>query len=682
MTHKEYLDAIKLAEKYSKAYYDADAPLVPDEEYDRLTQSIKAYEAEHPEDIVAESPTQHVGGTAVLGEKIQHKVPLLSLNDYFSLETLEEWYNGVGCPVASVQQKIDGLSIALLYADGQRQADGSIVVPLKTGATRGDGWIGEDVTENAKKIGGVPKALRIPAKAHVRSDCKLCVRAEVYQLVEAFERTNLEQEKAGKKLFANPRNCAAGSLRQKDAGITASRGLRAFAFCILYAEGFENVDPYEFPVIGTSETEDLEALDILGFDTVAAKQCESFEEITQAIEAIGGLRENLPYWIDGAVVKTDRKDLQREFGKTAKFPKHAAAYKYPPMEKDTIVRDIVVQVGRTGVLTPVAVFDPIQLAGTTVTRATLHNQGFINDLKVNVGSTITVIKSGDVIPKVINVPTPADKPFKIEKCPICGTPAVAFSDENDAETGVAGCPNLMCPAQRSRLIEFYCSKAVMDISGMGPAMVDKLIDAGLVEDPLDLYELKDHADEIAAMDNMGEKSCKALMRAIEKSKQRPLPQVIKSLSLPGIGAHIGKALAEKYKTLNAISQVSEAELLSVEGIGDVAAHVLYGFFHSDEWPHRRERMVKYGINMEYQGVELVDTILTGLTFVITGTLPGMSRDEAKAFIEAHGGKCSGSVSKKTSYLLAGEDAGSKLQKANDLGVPVLSLETLKSMVNA
>ena len=234
MTHKEYLDAIKLAEKYSKAYYDADAPLVPDEEYDRLTQSIKAYEAEHPEDIVAESPTQHVGGTAVLGEKIQHKVPLLSLNDYFSMESLKEWYNGVGSPVASVQQKIDGLSIALLYADGQRQADGSIVVPLKTGATRGDGWIGEDVTENAKQIGGVPKAIHIPAKAHVRSDCKLCVRAEVYQPVEAFERTNLEQEKAGKKLFANPRNCAAGSLRQKDAGITASRGLRAFAFCILY----------------------------------------------------------------------------------------------------------------------------------------------------------------------------------------------------------------------------------------------------------------------------------------------------------------------------------------------------------------------------------------------------------------------------------------------------------------
>ena len=682
MTHKEYLEAIKLADKYSKAYYNADAPLVQDEEYDRLTQAIKAYEAEHPEDVTEASPTQHVGGSAVVGEKIQHKVPLLSLNDYFSLESLREWYKGVNCPVTSVQQKIDGLSIALLYADGQQQPDGSLLIPLVTGATRGDGWIGEDVTENAMQIGGIQKALRIPAKANARSDCKLCVRAEVYQPVEAFEKANLEQEKAGKKLFANPRNCAAGSLRQKDASITASRGLRAFAFCILYAEGFEEIDQYEFPRIGASETEDLEALDILGFDTVAAKQCDTFEEITQAIKEIGGLRESLPYWIDGAVVKTDSKNLQREFGETAKFPKHAAAYKYPPMEKDTVVRDIVVQVGRTGVLTPVAVFDPIQLAGTTVSRATLHNQGFINDLRVNVGSTITVIKSGDVIPKVINVPNPSEHPFKIDKCPICGTPAVAFTDEGGTETGVVGCPNLMCPAQRARLIEFYTSKSVMDIAGMGPAMVDKLIDAGLIREPLDLYELKDHADEIAAMDNMGEKSCKTLLKAIEKAKQRPLPLVIKSLSIPGIGEHVGKALAEKYKTLDAISQAPEDDLISVEGVGAIGASALYEFFHGKEWPEQRERMVKYGINMEYQGVEQVNSTLTGLTFVITGTLPGMSRDEAKAFIEARGGKCSGSVSKKTSYLLAGEDAGSKLQKANDLGIPVLSLETLKAMVNA
>ena len=674
MTHEEYQVQIALAARYSDAYYNQDAPEVSDHDYDMLMRHIKEAEAEHPEWVTPDSPTQHVGGEAVLpGTKVEHPVQLMSLDDMFSYDEMRTWYESVGAPTVSVQQKIDGLTIALRYRDGA----------LDQGATRGNGFIGEDVTANAKLLGGIPKKLNIPAAAGVAKHNTLYVRAEVYQPVEIFERVNEELIMAGKKPFANPRNCAAGSLRTKDPNITKERGLCALSFAILLAEGWDDVDERILPRPGVSESKDIALLNALGFDTVESIYCgDGIEQVLEAVSAIGDKRDGLPYWIDGAVVKTDDKELQKVLGNTAKFPKHAAAYKYEADEKETIVRDIMVQVGRTGVLTPVAVFDPVDLAGTTVTRATLHNQGFVNNMRVGIGAKVAVIKSGEIIPKVTRVPEPTETPFKITVCPVCGAKAVAFTDETGADTGVVGCPNLMCPAQRARLIQFYCSRPVMDITGMGPSMVDKLLSAGLINGPLDLYDLKDHAAEIAAMDNMGEKSCKALLAAIEKAKTRPLPQVIKSLCIPNVGASVGKELARRYPDLDTISKLSQDELEAVTGIGPINAASIYRHFQNPANLATLERMKAIGINMKSNTYGKTSSgPLTGLTFVITGTLSGMGRDEAKVLIEANGGKCSGSVSKKTSYLLAGADAGSKLQKATELGVPVIDLDTLHATWN-
>lgn len=703
MSYEEYLKAMQTAEDAGKAYYDKDDPIMTDADYDRLMQSIKQAEAEHPEWVTPKSPTQHVGGDAILGDtKVRHPAQLQSLNDLFSLEDVRQWYQDIGCPKTSVQYKIDGLTTlvklegkkavrpiendAVRYECSHDVQDDAVEwnCKLTQAATRGDGFIGEIVTENAMYIGGIPKRVHIPAEAGLADEYSLYVRVECYQPVADFERINEELIEKGKKPKANPRNGAAGALRVKDPTITATRGLKAFAFTIVQATGWNDVDESVLPKPMVCETQDLKLLEQLGFDTVKAYECKDIDEVMTAIDEIGKVRDSLSYWIDGAVIKTDDRSRQAELGVTAKYPKHATAYKYEANEANTVIREIVVQVGRTGVLTPVAVFDPVPLAGTMVSRATLHNQGFIEQMHIGIGATVTVIKSGEIIPKVIAVPHPAETVFKIKKCPVCGSEAVEFTDENGVSSGVVGCPNLMCPAQRSRWIEFYCSKPVMNIVGLGPSMVDKLIDAGLIQKPLDLYALKDKYEELTQLESVGEKTIKTMLANVEKSKHSPLPRVIKSLCMPGIGEHIGKALAAAYPDLDAIAEASEEEFLKLDGVADISAHVMYEFFHKPETKTLIEKMKELGINTKSDNFGVEDTVkpLTGLTFVITGTLPGMSRDEAKAFIEANGGKCSGSVSKKTSYLLAGSDAGSKLEKATTLGVPVLDLDTLRKMIGA
>lgn len=663
MTKDEYLRLVAEAQYHSDLYYNQDSPVLTDYEYDsRFGQTLKAVEAEHPDWVVATSPTQRVGGNATADlKKITHRIPLLSLRDVFSMEDAGEWFSGIGTPEVVVEQKIDGLTIALTYEDGV----------LVQGGTRGDGAVGEDVTENAKYIEHVPQALPLPKG--IASHNTLIVRAEVYQPVCEFERVNAEMVNAGKKPFANPRNCAAGSLRTKDPLVTASRGLAAIAFTILFSDGWDNC-----PVVpGRTQSGDIALLNSLGFKGVWQTTCTSMKDVKKAIDDIGAVRNGtLPYWIDGAVVKVNDRSLQDKLGATVKCPKHAVAFKYPPEVKPTTVRQIAVQVGRTGVLTPVAKFDPIQLAGTTVTSATLHNQKFIKDNQVNIGSVIEVMKSGEIIPKVVGVPQPADTPFLITVCPECGEVA-----ETSPE-GISSCPNIDCPAQKARYFGYFCSKDVMDIDGMGPAMVDALINAGLLTDIVDLYYLHTHKAAIAVLDNLGEKSVQSLLTAIEKSKTQNIDRLIKALGIRGIGRHIGKALAAKYPDMEAIITLSEEALTRIDGVGDISAHDICRFFRSADGMARYQALKEAGVNTKSKTYGTTATgPLAGKTFVITGTLPSMGRDEAKALIEKHGGKTSSSVSKNTTYLLAGEAAGSKLDKANSLGVQVISEEELRGMLN-
>lgn len=669
MNQEEYRGLVALAEKYNVAYYD-DKPLVTNLEYNNLTQKIKDIEAEHPDWVEKNSPTQHVGAGHLHGKKTQHFRPLLSLNDLFGLDEVKTWHEGIGSPETVVEEKIDGLTIALTYVN----------CVLDLGATRGDGRIGEIVTQQAKQVKGIPEKLPLPEG--VNPENILIVRAEVNQPVAEFERLNAEQEALGLQPFANPRNCAAGGLRAQDPKVTKHRGLQAIAFQIIYAEGWSGVR-------GGNPTQsgDIALLKRLGFLPVTQYVCRDFEEILDAIYKIGNDRLTLPYWTDGAVIKTNSLARQEELGATEKYPLHSVAYKYPAETKTTTVREIRIQTGRTGTLTPVAIFDPVQLAGTTVTKATLHNQKFIRDRMINVGCKVTVLKSGEIIPKVVDVPEPADAPFEITHCPVCGAAAVLGGDENgDSDTEVMFCPNMTgCPAQKLRYFEFFCSRDVMDIRGMGPSVLAGLIDAGLLDHIWDIYDLKDHADEMPKIERMGEKKTASLLEAIEASKTRDIDRLIKALGMPGIGRHIGQTLAEHYPDMNAIREAAlqpDEPLRSLDGIGEISSSVITGFWKDPDSVERYARLSLAGVNtvsMSYQK-STAGAKLEGLTFVITGTLPGMGRDEASELIKANGGKVSGSVSKKTSYLLAGENAGSKLEKATGLGVPVLSLDALREML--
>ena len=690
----DYQDYLKLAAElkhHGDLYYNQDAPEISDYEYDAMMQKLIKAESEHPDWVRPDSPSQHVGGDTGKStfEKVEHLVPMLSLQDVFQDDEVSAFLNNNPGQMFSVEEKIDGLSMAATYRDG-------ILVKAET---RGDGYIGEDITENAKHILGIPTKLH--AIRYSENLAELEVRFEVYLPVEEFERINGENEKKGKRIFVNPRNGAAGLLRTKDIQAVRAANLHAFAFNIQRYTLKSDETPERSPFTSAEEdgyhshSIELHALSAMGFSTVPAFQT-SAEGVLNAIREIGNRRGKLPYWIDGAVVKLDNIDRRTELGSTNKYPRWAIAFKYPPDEQETVIRDIILQTGRTGRVTPVAVFDPVFLEGSKVSKATLHNPEFIKSLGVDVGDAVLIHKAASIIPEIMRVtkkapprhipeavvPIPGVYDMLAHPCPSCGGPLVAAADENGEEGVGAYCKNPQCPAQMARHLEFWASRDCMDIAGFGPAVVDEFVNKGWLKSTNDIYRLAEYRDEIAALDGWGTRSANKLIAAIEKSKKQDIDRLIKALGMPGVGRHIGRALAARYPDIWAISQLTEEELSAVDGVGSISASVIYDYFRMPDNIEALQDLENLGVNFKSlsYGQSTVEGKLSGLTFVITGTLPNLSREEAKKLIETHGGKVSGSVSKKTSYLLAGEAAGSKLTKAQDLGIPVVDEEKLKAMI--
>ncbi len=640
-------------EKHNHNYYDLDAPTIEDDEYDALMRELRCIESEYPELLTPDSPTQRVGGTAATTfEKVQHAVQMGSLQDVFSTQEVSDFINRVSEQNADeyvVEPKIDGLSVSLEYENGL----------FVRGSTRGDGFIGEDITQNLKTVRSIPLRLNeeIPF---------IEVRGEVYMSRASFAALCEEQERKGEQLPKNPRNAAAGSLRQKDSRITAQRKLDIFCFNVQRIEGKEL----------KSHSESLEYMKQLGFAVIPNYVvCHSEEEVVAKINTIGESRRELPYDIDGAVVKVNDFALRNEIGSTTKVPKWAVAFKYPPEEKETTLNEIEINVGRTGALTPVAIFDPVFLAGTTVSRAILHNQDIITDKDIRVGDRIVVRKAGDIIPEVVRSVSHAEKsePYYIPNvCPVCG--AEALRDEDEA---VIRCQNFDCPAQLLRSIEHFASRNAMNIDGLGEAIVEQLVNEGLIKTVADLYELD--LQELMALDRFGRRSAENLLESIEKSKSNQLNRLVFALGIRGIGQRAATLLCEHFSDMDGIMNALPLEIASIEGFGDIMAQSVYNAMQE---PHRIkliERLKAHGVNMSYSDGKVSDKF-AGLTFVLTGTLPTYTRDQAKALIEKNGGKCSGSVSKKTSYVLAGEEAGSKLTKANELGITVLTEEQFVKML--
>lgn len=651
---KKRLDELKtVIEKANRNYYDLDAPTLEDDEYDALMRELRDIEQQYPELLTADSPSQRVGGSAqTTFEKVRHEVQMGSLQDVFDISEVREFFDRVkaeGADEFTVEPKIDGLSVSLVYENGV----------LTQGSTRGDGFIGEDITPNIKTIRSIP--LNIPEKLPL-----LEVRGEVYMPKKSFGELCELQEKNGEPLPKNPRNAAAGSLRQKDSKITASRKLDIFCFNIQRVEGKEF----------KTHSESLEFIEKAGFRVIPDIQvCHTVDEIIERINEIGQMRQSLPFDIDGAVVKVNDLALRTEIGATAKVPKWAVAFKYPPEEKETILRSIEINVGRTGALTPVAVFDPVQLAGTSVARAVLHNQDFITERDVRVGDRIIVRKAGDIIPEVVKSVGHAEnsEPYFIpDKCPVCG--AAAVRDEDEA---VIRCQNPDCPAQLLRSLEHFSSRGAMNIDGLGEAVVEQLVSADLVHTVADLYTLT--LQDLTALERFGEKSAVNLLKAIENSKQNEPDRLIFALGIRGIGQKAATLLCQKFGSVDSIMAASADEIASIDGFGEILADSVYNAMRE---PHRVkliERLKELGLNMTYTSRQVSDK-LNGLTFVLTGTLPTLKRDQAKEMIEQRGGKVSGSVSKKTSYVVAGEEAGSKLTKANELGITVLTEEQFLQMI--
>lgn len=637
---------------YSELYYEKDDPAISDYEFDKLMHQLIDIEEEYPELLTPDSPTHRVGGRASNSfEQVEHVVQMGSLQDVFSDEEVVDFDRRVrevvSDPIYVVEPKIDGLSVSLEYRDGV----------LVRGSTRGDGFVGEDVTENIRTIRSVPLRLK-------RDIPFVEVRGEVYMPVASFEKVVAQQELKEEKPFKNPRNAAAGSLRQKNPKITAQRGLDIFVFNLQQIEGVQ--------VNGHKESLDL--LKELGFQVSPSYLAvDTIEKAIEEIRAIGQRRGEYSFDIDGAVVKVDSLAQREMLGATAKFPKWAVAFKYPPEEKITTLLDVEVKVGRTGALTPTAVFEPIQLAGTTVSRAVLHNQDFIDEKQIAVGDKIIVRKAGDIIPEVVAVAEHCGNPtYQLpEYCPSCHTKVV----REEGEAAVY-CPNIECPAQLMRNLIHFASRNAMDIDGMGPAVLEGLVNAGWVHSPADLYDLTE--EQIASLERMGKKSASNLINALEKSKQNDLSKVIFALGIPEVGEKTAAELASAFGSMEKLSWATLEQLTALDGFGEVVAQNIVSFFLEERNRVQIERLAKAGINMESTKVKAGDTF-EGKTFVLTGTLPTLKRNEAKELIESLGGKVSSSVSKKTDYVVAGEEAGSKLTKANELGITILTEEQLLQM---
>lgn len=658
---KQQLDELKQKILYhNNLYYNQDNPEIEDAEYDKMMRELKKIEKEHPELITPDSPTQKVGGTAKreAGVLIKHDVPMLSLQDVFSHEEVDTFVDNMQAeldnPEFVVEEKIDGLSLALRYVDGE----------LKLAITRGDGIVqGEDVTANALQIKDIKKKLKEKLPY-------LEVRGEVYMTREAFSLVNEKQELLGKKLFANPRNCAAGTLRQLDSKITKERNLSMFIFNLQKVEGKEF----------STHTQAYEFMQKQGMKTIHAyKLCKTKAEVWQAIEEIGARRGDLSYDIDGAVVKINNFAQREQLGATAKVPKWAIAYKYPPEEKATKVLNIELSVGRTGRITPTAVFEPVQLCGTKVERATLHNQDFINDLDIRIGDTIKVYKSGEIIPKVravIKEKRPQDTvPFIIgDTCPVCHAHTIR-NEKADIR-----CSNPHCPAQIERWLINFVSRDAMDIKGFGMMYIKTLIENDYLHDPADIYFLYQYRDELIAKGLIGkEKNTDKILQAIEKSKQNAPWRLLTGLGILNIGKSASRSLLNHFQSFDKLATANEEEIKEVDEIGDISAKLVYDFFHDDENIQLIQKLKTANVNMTETAPTQVEGKFSGLTFVLTGTLETMGRTQASEIIQSLGGKVSGSVSKKTSYVVAGENAGSKLTKAESLGIKIITEQEFLQM---
>ena len=646
---KELTDLLNEA---NTKYYVLDAPEMPDFEYDRLLRELEELEAANPELAMPDSPTRRVGGEALSQfEKVQHPVPLMSLQDVFSTEELQEFLDKMkeAYPSAefSVEPKIDGLSVALEYENGT----------FVRGATRGDGQIGEDVTENLKTIRSIP--MTIPD-----APGRLIVRGEVFMPKSVFEGLNAEREEEGKPLFANPRNAAAGSLRQLDPKIAAKRKLDILIFNVQLAEGVE---------FATHE-QSLKYLKDRKFKVVGAKFYSEPSKVIKRIDEINESREKFTFDIDGAVVKVNDLSQRETLGATSKFPRWAAAYKYPPEIKETVVEEIVIQVGRTGVLTPKAVVRPVRLAGTTVTNATLHNQDFITALGLGIGDTVKIRKAGEIIPEILEVTVhQSESVYQIPTvCPVCGAAV-----ERDADGAFLRCTGAACPAQLSRSLAHFVSRDAMDIDGMGKNIVAALIEKGFVKTPADLYYLT--VEEMKQLWSKGDTQARKLLKAIEESKGRDLSRLIFALGIRQVGAKAGKTLAGYFGDLDALMNASLEELTGVEDVGEITARNILDWFSQPSAREMVERLRSAGVNFESQRT-VSDARFAGMTFVLTGALTKFTRDQATEQIELFGGKASGSVSKKTTYVVVGENAGSKERKARELGIPILTEDDFLTMI--
>lgn len=636
-------------------YYVLDDPRIPDFEYDKLLRELEELEEAYPQYAIPNSPAQRVGGEALdTFEKVAHPVPLMSLQDVFSYDELTDFLNKVreqnvdAC--FSVEPKIDGLSVALEYVDGK----------FVRGATRGDGLVGEDVTHNIKTIRSIP--MMIPD-----APGRLIVRGEVFMPKKSFEALNIRQEAEGKPLFANPRNAAAGSLRQLDSKIAAQRSLDAYIFNIQLCEA----------TTFQTHAESLDYLRRRQFKVIPSAVLSDNQSIIARVDEINETRSDLSCDIDGAVIKVNDISLREKLGQTAKFPRWAAAYKYPPEIKPTVIRDIVVQVGRTGVLTPKAVVAPVRLAGTTVTNATLHNQDFISERDIRIGDTVQIRKAGEIIPEILEVDLskrPAEaKPYYLPaSCPICGAPT-----RKDEDGAFLRCTGIECPAQLSRNIAHFVSRDAMDIEGLGAAIVDALIEKGHIHTPADIYRLT--LEDLKSLWKSGETAARKLLAAIENSKQQDLSRLIYGLGIRQVGAKTGKVLAASFGSMDALRAASVEELTEVPDVGAVTAHYIADWFSQEQSVHMIEQLRSSGVNFENKR-QISDTRFAGMTFVLTGALSKFTRDEATAQIENFGGKASGSVSKKTTYVVVGENAGSKERKARELGIPILSEDDFLEMI--